>query len=82
MDSNDSDFCFCLTQENEGSEGANSEATFDDIESPHGRPSNLDVFPNNETMLDDELEQSATLPLRVLVFTNITYKTLGLSYNV
>ena len=32
-----------LTQENEGSEGANSD---DDNESPQGRPSNLGVFPN------------------------------------
>ena len=59
-----------LTQENEGSEGANSEATSDDNESPQGRPSNLGVFPNID-WLDDELEQSSTLPFRVLVFTTI-----------
>ena len=56
-----------LTQENEGSEGANSD---DDNESPQGRPSNLGVFPNIY-WLDDELEQSSTFPLRVLVFTTI-----------
>ena len=56
-----------LTQENEGSEGANSD---DDNESPQGRPSNLGVFPNIY-WLDDELEQSSTLPFRVLVFTTI-----------
>ena len=61
-------------ENNAGSEGATSEDVTDtdnDNEPTQGRPSNPGVFPNFETTMDDELEQSDALPLRVLVFTTV-----------
>ena len=55
--------------------GASNNAASDDNEADQRRPSNLGASPNIETTLDDKLEESDALPLRVLVFTAL--KLLG-----